>query len=332
MGLQFTPASSTSCRCISCCSPCCPPWCCSAPCRQSCRWCYGWLLASGASHRVQLAGRAGAGMEWFFNPFAWQLVFFTGFAFGMGGLKPPPLVKGWLFRLALLVLIASIPVNFWAFTETCRFSLPGTYGYGSCQPMAKPTSCYRFTCISWPPPMSRWCWLTASRALARMSLIVLVGQQALATFMASILLAWLGGMVLDAVGRGCSRRRLSISPGSRPHRRGSDCPPRQAGQGDIERACRQSPGSDVPVIRLTPRGAARGVMSVNPAGTTGAAWCPAHCRQSKDKPDPAMQAAGDDAEKNAPMLQPVPRRAPMPRSRPPIMAASSDRSGICQTA
>lgn len=34
---------------------------------------------------------------WFFNPFSWQLVFFTGFAFGMGWLPAPPVSR----RLAL---------------------------------------------------------------------------------------------------------------------------------------------------------------------------------------------------------------------------------------
>ena len=35
---------------------------------------------------------------WFFNPFAWQLIFFSGFALGMGWLRPPPVDR----RLVLL--------------------------------------------------------------------------------------------------------------------------------------------------------------------------------------------------------------------------------------
>ncbi|MEM6944972.1 MAG: OpgC domain-containing protein [Pseudomonadota bacterium] len=45
---------------------------------------------------------------WFFNPFAWQLVFFTGFAFAMGWIPPPPVNK-WLVRLAAAALILSLP-------------------------------------------------------------------------------------------------------------------------------------------------------------------------------------------------------------------------------
>ncbi len=45
---------------------------------------------------------------WFFNPFGWQILFFTGFAFGMGWLKPPPVDRR-LILLALVVLIVSVP-------------------------------------------------------------------------------------------------------------------------------------------------------------------------------------------------------------------------------
>ncbi|PKP63871.1 MAG: hypothetical protein CVT86_04105 [Alphaproteobacteria bacterium HGW-Alphaproteobacteria-8] len=48
------------------------------------------------------------GGTWFFNPFGWQLVFFTGFAFGMGWLKPPPVSRG-LVIAAAAVLLISIP-------------------------------------------------------------------------------------------------------------------------------------------------------------------------------------------------------------------------------
>jgi len=41
---------------------------------------------------------------WFFNPFCWQLIFFTGFAFSLGWLPKPP-VKWWLIVLCLLILI-----------------------------------------------------------------------------------------------------------------------------------------------------------------------------------------------------------------------------------
>ncbi len=45
---------------------------------------------------------------WFFNPFGWQLVFFTGFAFGMGWLRPPPVTRA-LVIAALAFVILTLP-------------------------------------------------------------------------------------------------------------------------------------------------------------------------------------------------------------------------------
>lgn len=47
-------------------------------------------------------------IQWFFNPFGWQLVFFTGFAFGTGWLPAPP-VKRWLLWVAALYVLAVVP-------------------------------------------------------------------------------------------------------------------------------------------------------------------------------------------------------------------------------
>ncbi len=42
---------------------------------------------------------------WFFNPFAWQLVFFTGFAFGMRWLPAPPVSRSLVIAAAAYVLL-----------------------------------------------------------------------------------------------------------------------------------------------------------------------------------------------------------------------------------
>ncbi|MEM9048050.1 MAG: OpgC domain-containing protein [Pseudomonadota bacterium] len=47
-------------------------------------------------------------IPWFFNPFGWQLVFFTGFAFAMGWLPRPP-VKRWLVWAAATYVVLVIP-------------------------------------------------------------------------------------------------------------------------------------------------------------------------------------------------------------------------------
>ncbi len=46
--------------------------------------------------------------NWFFNPLGWQLVFFTGFAFMSGWIKPPP-VNRKLILLALAIVLIALP-------------------------------------------------------------------------------------------------------------------------------------------------------------------------------------------------------------------------------
>jgi len=47
---------------------------------------------------------------WFFNPFGWQLIFFTGFAFMRGWLPKPP-VTAVLLGIAAFILIANVPLS-----------------------------------------------------------------------------------------------------------------------------------------------------------------------------------------------------------------------------
>ncbi|MGF1501749.1 MAG: OpgC family protein [Paracoccaceae bacterium] len=51
---------------------------------------------------------------WFFNPFGWQLVFFAGFAFGMGWLPAPPVSRRLVIASAVFVL-AVIPLAWFRF-------------------------------------------------------------------------------------------------------------------------------------------------------------------------------------------------------------------------
>jgi hypothetical protein len=48
-------------------------------------------------------------LPWFFNPFGWQLAFFTGFGFGMGWIPAPPRDRR-LAWAAILVLVISLPL------------------------------------------------------------------------------------------------------------------------------------------------------------------------------------------------------------------------------
>ena len=55
--------------------------------------------AAGLNLPADLWSSKGSDRTWFFNPFAWQLVFFTGFALMAGWLPRPPSVAGsWRWR------------------------------------------------------------------------------------------------------------------------------------------------------------------------------------------------------------------------------------------
>ena len=54
---------------------------------------------------------------WFFNPFGWQLVFFTGFSFAMGWIPAPP-VNRLLVILAIAVVVLTVP---WAWHKTYQY-------------------------------------------------------------------------------------------------------------------------------------------------------------------------------------------------------------------
>jgi hypothetical protein len=64
---------------------------------------------------------------WFFNPFGWQLVFFTGFGFGMGWIPAPP-VRRWLVLLAVAVLLGSLPIAWHKLYAYETGYLPGAWG------------------------------------------------------------------------------------------------------------------------------------------------------------------------------------------------------------
>jgi len=78
-----------------------------------------WLLAQdwfaylfGFSQGINLPAEPWSNRGWFFNPFGWQLVFFTGFCFMLGWLPKPP-VKVWLVVLCAVIVLFYIPFSFW---------------------------------------------------------------------------------------------------------------------------------------------------------------------------------------------------------------------------
>ena len=73
-----------------------------------------WLVAS--LRLVDLPAEPWSDRPWFFNPFAWQLCFFTGFAFMRGWLAPPPVSRR-LAMLAAVVVVATVPFAYFRILE-----------------------------------------------------------------------------------------------------------------------------------------------------------------------------------------------------------------------
>jgi hypothetical protein len=167
-----------------------------------------WVAASrGLNLPAELWFASGSERMWFFNPFAWQLVFFTGFALMAGWLPPPP-VRRWLVLLALAVVVISVPfawhkiigasdfVRDWRREWSFLFSKTdfGILRY------------VHFLALAY------LAWVAAGEGGARLrrggvagavvAIVSQVGQQSLAVFAASMVLARVLGAVLSAAGGG----------------------------------------------------------------------------------------------------------------------------------
>lgn len=66
------------------------------------------VAAGGALQALNLPATPWGEGTWFFNPFAWQLVFFAGFALGAGWLRPPPRDRRLALAAAAFVIL-SVP-------------------------------------------------------------------------------------------------------------------------------------------------------------------------------------------------------------------------------
>ena len=138
---------------------------------------------------------------WFFDPFGWQLIFFTGFAFGSGWLPEPPRQRA-LIWAALLFVLAMVPLNWhplWSRWEWLdQFSLlfvplKDKTHFGILRYVHFLALAYLALCVVNPYRHTlSGCWAAP---------IVLVGQQALPVFLWSMSLAFALGILLDELGR-----------------------------------------------------------------------------------------------------------------------------------
>ncbi len=159
------------------------------------------LYAAAQAFHLDLPAEWWSDRPWFFNPFCWQLLFFTGFAFASGWLPEPRYRRG-LWWLAFLFVLVLVPLNWqpiWSSREWLdRLSLhfvpwKDKTHFGPLRYLHFLALAYLGLALVNPRRE-----LLATRLAAP---VVLVGQQALPVFLWSMALAFALGMVLDALGR-----------------------------------------------------------------------------------------------------------------------------------
>lgn len=167
-----------------------------------------WMAASlkGVGLPAELWFTKPSARQWFFDPFAWQLIFFTGFAFIAGWLPAPP-VSRLLVLLAVVVVVATVPFAWYKIIGASEFIrewrgdwkiLISKTHFGVLRYVHFLSLAY----LAWIAAGPGGARLTGGRIWTRAVAIVRkVGQQSLAVFMTSMVLARLLGVLLDLMGR-----------------------------------------------------------------------------------------------------------------------------------
>lgn len=162
--------------------------------------------------------RPGTELTWFFNPFAWQLIFFTGFAFAVGWLPKPPIKKSLMWLAAAVLLFGFVfdpdGVPFWRLLNLLSF-----------EELRAPLREFNDVMATWKSKtffglfryvhflaLAYLAWSLAGDYGARIpqsglagqavTVVRRVGQQSLAVFIASLLIARLLGVYINETGRG----------------------------------------------------------------------------------------------------------------------------------
>lgn len=189
-----------------------------------------WLLAQGALLttlgldylHLALPAEPWSDRNWFFNPFGWQLIFFTGFAFMRGWLPKPP-VNTVLIALAAFLVIANIPLSSvgvraisqdWFFVTgagnpviDARIALKGVIDksdFGLFRYLHFLSLAYLAWVIAGDKGanlLSRGSGAASAAWGGLVAIILKVGQQSLAVFVVSMFTARVMGFVMDMAGR-----------------------------------------------------------------------------------------------------------------------------------
>lgn len=160
------------------------------------------LYAAVWTTGISLPGNPWNGSGWFLNPFAWQLIFFIGFFIGMKWLPVPRLGDRRLMLAAALFLLVSVPLSFWGILEHWPLAQAAR---DLLLPASEKTDLHilrvlHFLALAYLMLSLIEPWRDRLDRGAG-HLLVLIGRQSLAAFLASAVLARLLGAVADMAGR-----------------------------------------------------------------------------------------------------------------------------------
>jgi hypothetical protein len=164
-----------------------------------------WLAAN--RFEINFVGDPSTGFPWYFNPLAWQLIFFIGFSLSMGWIKPQwfdaPSRRRALQGVAAGILVLGFFASYWSpvelsalielFRDWVTAHSDKTY-LDLLRVIHFLASAYLV--ITLLQGHERWLLLPVFKP------IIKCGQQALPTFLLGIILAALGGMAFDLIGTG----------------------------------------------------------------------------------------------------------------------------------
>lgn len=150
-----------------------------------------------------LSARPGSDWVWYFNPLAWQLLFVTGFSFGMGWLKPVPLRRAGLVALSILVVAGFIPFAFWGITDIAPALMDVVLwlGHDGGPTNLHPLRLIHFLALAYLVLSLVEPWRSRLPGIGWLKPVETVGRQTLAAFLASLPVAWSIGIALDWFGR-----------------------------------------------------------------------------------------------------------------------------------
>ena len=161
---------------------------------------------------LELPADPSSDRAWFFNPFGWQLIFFTGFAFMRGWIPKPP-VTPVLIGVALVVVLANIPLSNIGVRE---FGFDWARDWRSANAALITKSDFGVLRYVHFLALAYLMWVLAGDkgdriragdgALGRLwghllRIILKVGQQSLAVFVMSMFTARIMGFAMDVLGR-----------------------------------------------------------------------------------------------------------------------------------